>query len=768
MFPGKIFPGRQVQEESIQRDPIMMKNCLLAVALLSLALASGCAKGGNGAVPLPVTITVTANDVNANAIYPTQSVTLAATVANSTATAVTWSLGSGCTPSTCGTITPVTPPTTPATATFVAPATPTSVTVTATLVANTSVTGPLTITVVDITTDVAPATLNVGSGLTQQFTAVAVPDNAATQSFMWTCSTTVNGTVTGSCANFSPDPNVSGLAYYTAADSCSSVGCIQISAASTLDPAGCTPNPKYCTIAKASMVSSRVSGTYAFRFSGYDTSSNATAVVGTFTAASNGTITSGVEDVLTANGPSPQPIQITGGSYTPTSSDPNNSNNAGKLTLTLPSGVYPNQYQVVLNGAGDLKMIESDGHGTGSGIAQISSGPSLLKGSQTYAFGFTGVDSSGNRVGFVGVLTMNGSGVINGQMDTNDNGSDTNVCGGSACFVTGTYSADQTVSGLWHMILTSGSVSMNFDFFIASGTTTNKTNPLTFYAISTGPFDNTHPEVSGTMMLQDSSQTYNNAAFNGTSVSALTGTAASGVHTNVSLTLGTTDGKGNFSGLFDQNNAGAILSSVQFPPTTGSNKYTYAASGTSGRYTFNMLGNPTTTPVGAPLPFVLYASGQNRGFLLDQKSSSVMTGTMNPQGKGSGLFGGSTLPGTYAAATTHSGSSEVDPIAANLLFTWVTNALNTGACTAECVNGTQYDTVNYNLTSAPLAGAYTIQATGNGTIVLTAPSAQNYVIYVLETSGCSSTQNPVCAIQDFLMMDEDKTNPNPSIIFVQQ
>jgi hypothetical protein len=768
MFPGKIFPGRQVQEESIQRDPIMVKNCLLAVALLSLALASGCAKGGNGAVPLPVTITVTANDVNANAIYPTQSVTLAATVANSTATAVTWSLGSGCTPSTCGTITPVTPPTTPATATFVAPATPTSVTVTATLVANTSVTGPLTITVVDITTDVAPATLNVGSGLTQQFTAVAVPDNAATQSFMWTCSTTVNGTVTGSCANFSPDPNVSGLAYYTAADSCSSVGCIQISAASTLDPAGCTPNPKYCTIAKASMVSSRVSGTYAFRFSGYDTSSNATAVVGTFTAASNGTITSGVEDVLTANGPSPQPIQITGGSYTPTSSDPNNSNNAGKLTLTLPSGVYPNQYQVVLNGAGDLKMIESDGHGTGSGIAQISSGPSLLKGSQTYAFGFTGVDSSGNRVGFVGVLTMNGSGVINGQMDTNDNGSDTNVCGGSACFVTGTYSADQTVSGLWHMILTSGSVSMNFDFFIASGTTTNKTNPLTFYAISTGPFDNTHPEVSGTMMLQDSSQTYNNAAFNGTSVSALTGTAASGVHTNVSLTLGTTDGKGNFSGLFDQNNAGAILSSVQFPPTTGSNKYTYAASGTSGRYTFNMLGNPTTTPVGAPLPFVLYASGQNRGFLLDQKSSSVMTGTMNPQGKGSGLFGGSTLPGTYAAATTHSGSSEVDPIAANLLFTWVTNALNTGACTAECVNGTQYDTVNYNLTSAPLAGAYTIQATGNGTIVLTAPSAQNYVIYVLETSGCSSTQNPVCAIQDFLMMDEDKTNPNPSIIFVQQ
>ena len=62
---------------------------------------------------------------------------------------------------------------------------------------------------------------------------------------------------------------------------------------------------------------------------------------------------------------------------------------------------------------------------------------------------------------------------------------------------------------------------MDFDFFIASGTA-SKTNPLTFYAISTDPVA-THPAVSGTMVLQDSTQTYNNAAFKGTSVSALTG-----------------------------------------------------------------------------------------------------------------------------------------------------------------------------------------------------------------------------------------------------
>ena len=141
-----------------------------------------------------------------------------------------------------------------------------------------------------------------------------------------------------------------------------------------------------------------------------------------------------------------------------------------------------------------------------------------------------------------------------------------------------------------------------------------------------------------------------------------------------------------------------------------------------------------------------------------------MTGTMNPQGKGSGLFGGSSLPGTYAAATTRSGSSGVDPIAANLLLTWG----NTGTCASECLNGTQYNTANYNLTSVPLAGTYTIQDSGNGTIVLTAPSAQNYAIYVLDTSGCTSSENPVCGIQNFLMIDEDTANPNASVIFAQQ
>jgi hypothetical protein len=720
---------------------IMIKNCLFAMALLSLALAGGCAKGGNGVTPPPPSIDVSITSppqTNSGAIYPTQTLTLTAAVSNANSSAVTWSLSGG------GTLTPVTPPTTPATATYVAPAAAGSATITATLAADATVKGTLTLTIVDITTDISPSALSVGKGLIQQFTAVAVPD-AAPQTFTWACSA---GGVP--CTSFSPAPNVSspGLASYTAKDNCTG-SCVQISAFSTLDPNGCSKN---CTIAKFPLVASRVSGTYAFRFSGYDSSRHPVMVAGSFTADKNGANISGIEDEMTSSGLVQH--SITGGSYNPISASDPNSNNAG--TLTLPTGTFPNTFRVVLDGAGDIEMIESDPNdpkGTGSGIAQKSANPAIFTGQQTFAFGFTGVDSNGNRVGYAGLLPMNGTpaggAIASGLIDANNGQSSNSVCGSNPpCTVTGSYLANG--NGSWHLTLTSP-VSMNFDFFISSGGT-SKGDPLTFYAISTDPA--TNPSVSGTMVLQDSTPNYNNAAFKGTSISALTGVNAG--NANVSLTLGATDGNGNFSGQFDQNNAGAIVSHAQFPPN-GSTAYTYMASG-KGRYIFQMLGDLTANPV-KPIPFVLYASGANRGFLLDQSGPSVMTGTMNPQGQGSGNFGGSELPGTYAAATTSSGGSAVTPIAANLLLT------SPGGGVFN-VSGTQYPG-GQTVTGTYDLGVKDFQ-NGTGKITLTAP-AQTYVIYVLDSSGpCNPKTSPVCAIQSFLMMDVDNTNPNASIIFAQQ
>src|SRR5208282_1167230 len=121
-----------------------------------------------------------------------------------------------------------------------------------------------------------------------------------------------------------------------------------------------------------------------------------------------------------------------------------------------------------------------------------------------------------------------------------------------------------------------------------------------------------------------------------------------------------------------------------------------------------------------------YASGANRGFLLDQSSSSVMTGTMASQGNiGLGLSS-SEVPGTFAAATTVSSSPTLSSIA------------------------------------------------------LTAPSTETYVIYAVNTIGCKSTAknaNPVCAVQSFYMMgsctipsgqSSCSTGPPSTILYAQE
>ena len=714
---------------------IMMKKCLLAIGLLSLAFAVSCAKGGNGVVP-EISVNITnPTDVVPNQIYPGQPVTVTATVSGTSTMSVNWTVTGGGTLSNPTALTVV----------YTAPSTPTSgVTITATLTSDSSVTSNLLITVVDVTTQVTPAAPAIGTGLQQQFTAIALPDDAP-QTFTWTCMANGNP-----CKTFSQDPNISGLAYYTAADSCTG-SCIQISAITPLDPTGCTTTPKNCSIGKAAIVTSRLNGTYAFQFSGYDTSNNAVAVAGTFIAV-NGTITSGTEDELTSGGHAAH--TISGGTYTPITASNPNSNNAGTLALT--SGSSPNKFQVALDSAGDLSMIEIDGHGTGSGIARIAAASSTFAGDQTFAFGFTGVDSSNQRVGYVGVLAMDGNGnITTGQIDVNDNGASSGICTASPCTVTGTYTATQTAPG--SMVITSGSVSQHFDFFISTGTKTGKATPLTFYAISTDLIDSTHPAVAGTMVLQDSTQTYNNAALKGYSVSALTGIGTSG-GTNVSLTLGNTDGNGNFTGQFDQNNGGTIVT-VPSSTSAASFAYTYAAgSTTNGRYTFQMLGNPDASPVVAPVPFVFYASGVNRGFLQESdQATSVITGTMSPQGAGNGAFDPTELPGTYAA-TTSSAIAAADPIAANLLLN------STGGSTGYSVSGTEYQDQG----SATVTGTYALaNDLGTGTISLTAPAALSYVIYVVDSSGCGKS-SLVCTIDDFYMIDTTSGDKNPATIFAQQ
>ena len=681
----------------------MNKFCLFTGAWLSLALAVSCATGGSGG-PGP-SVTINSNGISVAGV--TLSIPLTATVSGTNQTAVNWAItGTSCSGSgnLCGTLTNVTSSSVTYIAPSSVPSTP-AIAITATLQADSSSVGTLNLTITDITTQVTPASVSVGQNLTQQLTAIALPDNAP-QQFTWSCQ--VNSST--ACANFAQDSKISGLAYYTAQDSCTGA-CIQITATPTIDPTSCSNKSSNCTPASVTPLPFRLqNGPYSYKFSGYDNSGNPVLVAGTFSV-NNGAISSGVEDTITTSGLAKN--SITGGSFTPSTTDPNNSNNSATLVLTDAS---PSQFQAVLDVAGDIQMIETDNQGTGSGVAErVTANKVFNSSAQTYAFGLTGVDSSGARVGYAGLIPIDGSGnVTAGLMDVNDNGSTSSICGSSPCNVAGTYTADATTTGLWHFTLTSA-VTQHFDAFIANGGS-SANSPLNLYVISTDPIDATHPTVLGTMTLQDSTKTYNNAAFNNTSVSALTG-----ANSNVSLTLGNTDGNGDFSGQFDQNNNSTALSVSSFT-------YKYAAAPASGgsnvgRYTFQMLGNPGASPAVAPLTFILYASGANRGYLLDQSSSAVVTGTMNPQTgpkQNGGIFANSSLTGTFAATTNSNSASSIIPLAMNLLLTSQGNS-------TFAVNGTQYPPG----AAGNVAGTYNITASGTGTIGLTAPGTADYILYAV-------------------------------------
>ena len=694
---------------------MMMKNLLFAVALLSVALWTGCATGGSGHTGGNIEVTVNTTPANQNVVGVTLTVQFTATVTNTDNKAVTWSLtqsgGTACTAA-CGTIN--------ASGLYTAPPTPpnpAAVNVVATSVANPAKFDSYQMKVLPITVIVTPGPAIVQTSLQQQFTATVVPDTAPQ---------TVNWTIPDCPANDcgSVDPNT-GL--YKSPGAVPSGGSFSVQATSTID------SPNWAGKSKVTIVISRLSGTYAFSVTGFDSTNHPIAAVGNFIANNNGTIQGGTsEDMLVAG----VPAQCT---ILNTSTYVVDSNNHGTISLRTSGGggcTNPalRKYQVVLNASGGGQMIEFDASGRSSGVlAQVGSASALLG---TFVFGFTGSDLAGKRIGLTGAFQADGAGGIasTGSLDINDNGSATATSGFDP--VLSGYSIS---GGSGTLTLVSNGTPYNFAIYVVGGKTQNAVNPLTLFAISNdGP---TNHAVVGTIVFQDPTPTYDKSALNDFSVSNLTGVDSSGSNTLVSLTVAKGDGNGNFSGSYDANNAGTIVAAKAFTST-------YSASG-NGRYVVDLL-----SPA---VHFVLYLSAANRGVLLDQSSQAVFTGAMDDQ-PGNGTFGNSTMTGSFDAATVSSGTLGVSQVAMNLLMT--------SGTPNSTVSGQQDETETGGVLNSgqTLAGTYNVQFDGTGTIKLTQPpppALENYVIYALDTSKQGQAQH-------FVMINVDPSNTNPSVIFAER
>ena len=686
------------------------KNWLLLAGLASLAVSLGCAANNNGGKGGAVKVSISPKGTTTVGVTLQQQFT--ATVTGTSNTAVTWTLSdAACTgnPNPCGAISSAGLYTAPA----VSPNPPT-VTVTATSQADTAISSKASAKVVQVTTSVTPSPAILGIKLKQQFTAKAKPDNAP-QTFTWAITNCTSGGAT--CGTI----DANGL--YTAPATVPTPSTFNVQATSTIDPTGISKT-------NATLVASRMSGQYAFSFSGYDSAGSHVATAGNFVANTDGTLASGTVDEITIGAHTQLPLDTANSSYTI------DANNHGMLTLATSSDAHT--YKLVL-AASEIPMIEFDNAGWGSGVIKPATSTSFknsaLAGS--FVFGFNGVELSGKPLAFAGVFQADGAGTIGsastptGLFDINDSG-----IPGSSASVSGTYSIGANGTGTMTLTATDLSRTFVFDIHVVGGQTTKGTSsPLTVFAVSHSPLANNY--AAGTMVFQDSGPTYNNGDVNGNLVVGLTGVDATGTNTVVSLTAANSDGQGHISGSYDTNNAGTVPATVSF--STG---YTYAAT-SGGRYSITLLGDPNGNPVVPPVPFILYCSAAGRGFLLDQSSAAVMTGNLYPQ-KGV-PFAASDLAGSFAAATTISDTAGAGQVAQNLLFT----------PNGTAVSGLQDDTGNGNHAGQPVTGTYALTATGTGTVNLTAPATLNSILYVIDTSH-------------FLSMNVDKTNKDSTIVYSER
>jgi hypothetical protein len=640
-----------------------VKKLELLLMLFSLSLLVGCSNGGTsgggGGGGVSLSLTPSSNPTIVG-VSLTQQFT--ANVTGTSNHSVTWSVsGSGCTGAACGVI--------DSNGLFAAPAAPpnpATVTVKATSAADSSKSGSVTVKIVHISVTVLPPSTTVALNGTQQFTAQVSPPTGVTWTMTGTgCSGSTCGTV-----------DVNGL--YTAPSSLPNPASVKVTATSTADAAG----TDFATVTLVTSFNSRLNGTYAFRFSGFD-GSGAVSSAGNFQADGSGTIVSGIQDVNRASGVQ-QSLPFTG-TYSV------GSDNRGTMTLITVLGTTI--YTFAISASGEIIFIEFDNSGTrGAGIIDKATTPfSTAQVSGPYVMNLLGSDSANKRIGFAGLFQANAGNLTSGAADLNDNG-----VSSSSSSVSGTYTVGSNGRGTMHFVAPGvGAGTFNFSFYIV--------NKDKLYFVSTDTAASSD-RLGGLVLSQDTTTSFSNASFTGHTVFSLTGEESS-VSNVAAVGILNPDGAGAIAttSMVDENNAGLIISQQ-----TLSGTYTM---GSNGRGTISLSGSVPATS------FAVYAITKNKAFLLDIASTAVLSGFLEPQAAnlGPSTIQGVFVTGSVPSASNIAGISTLDGVSS---FTGVQDE----------------STPSANIPGEVVNGSYTVASNGRGTMTLTSPATTNRVLYIINNS----------------------------------
>lgn len=411
---------------------------------------------------------------------------------------------------------------------------------------------------------------------------------------------------------------------------------------------------------------SKLSGNYAFLVTGFDASGHFTAA-GSFVADGAGNITSGIMD---SNDPANLLLdQSFNGTYII------GENDLGTMTFT---GIG-RTFALAMMADGNARIIEFDSTGAQDSGVLLKQDTAAFSTSQItggYAFGFLGADPQGNRYGFAGEFSANGSGTFtSGVLDSDG------VSGiASDVAFTGTYSVSSNGRGT--MALFSSGQTVNCSFYVVSA--------QELFAIEIDDISGQNRQiVSGSILQQTGAGSFSGASLNATSILETTAVQSSvGSFTPQSqVGLLTPTGNVNLAFSADENTGGTLTT------PSGSGTYSVAA---NGRTTLTNSGIAASDPV-------LYLVSENEAFIIGT-DPSVTFGFMEPQ---SGTFANSSLSGTYAGGSlppfVTNAVSQVDAATADGAgsLTFVTDSSSTGSG------------INQNASSS---GTYSVATNGRGTV----------------------------------------------------